>query len=118
MELNGARTNSSSFSARLRRIAKSSTTRQLSFYGVSAALISSDDVTLSTTLRQVNQFGYDVDRLEFVAKDEVDLLDRFRQEYDRFTKVVTQIVELIRAHRATEARELQVAQATPLADRL
>lgn len=35
------------------------TTSQL--YGVSAALLSSDDVTLSTTLRQVNQFGYDVD---------------------------------------------------------
>ena len=92
------------------------TTNQL--YGVAAALISSDDVTLSTALRQVNQFGYDVDRLEFVAKDEVELLDRFRQDYDRFTKVVTQVVELIRAGRAAEARELQVAQATPLADRL
>ena len=65
------------------------TTSQL--YSVSAALLSSDDVTLSSTLRQLNQFGYDVDRLQFVAKDEVELLDRFRQDYDRFTKVVTQM---------------------------
>ena len=52
------------------------TTSQL--YGVSSALLSSDDLTLSSTLRQLNQFGYDVDRLQFVAKDEVELLDRFR----------------------------------------
>ena len=90
------------------------TTSQL--YSVSSALLSSDDLTLSSTLRQLNQFGYNVDRLQFVAKDEVELLDRFRQDYDRFTNVVTNVLELIRAGRASEARELQVAQAVPLAD--
>jgi signal transduction histidine kinase len=85
---------------------------------VSSALLASDDVTLSSTLRQLNQFGYDVDRLQFVAKDEVELLSRFRQDYDRFVETVTQVVELIRARRAVEARELQAAQAAPLADRL
>src|SRR5438067_11414089 len=92
------------------------TTSQL--YSVSSALVSSDERTLESTLRQLNQFGYDVDRLEFVAKDEAELLDRFRQDYDRFTNVVTRVVELIRAGRAPEAREVQLAQATPLADRL
>src|SRR5712692_2871614 len=92
------------------------TTSQL--YGVSSALLSSDDLTLSSALRQLNQFGYDVGRLQFVVKDEVELLDRFRQDYDRFTNVVTRVVELIRAGRAPEAREVQLAQATPLADRL
>src|SRR5262249_46437720 len=87
-------------------------------YSVVSALISSDDPTLSSTLRQLNQFGYDVDRLEFVAKDEVELLDQFRQDYNRFVDVVTQVVELIRAGRAAEARDLQVRQANPLADRL
>ena len=38
-------------------------------YGVASALLSSDERTLSRTLRQLNQFGYDVDRLQFVAKD-------------------------------------------------
>jgi signal transduction histidine kinase len=92
------------------------TTSQL--YGVSSALLASDDSTLSSALRQLNQFGYDVDRLQFVAKDEVELLDRFRQDYDRFTKVVADVVELIRAGRVPEAREMQAAQAAPLEDRL
>ena len=56
------------------------TTTQL--YSVASALLASDDATLLSTLRQLNQFGYDVDRLQFVAKDEVELLGRFRQDYD------------------------------------
>jgi signal transduction histidine kinase len=87
-------------------------------YSVSSALLSSDDLTLSSTLRQLNQFGYDVDRLQFVAKDEVELLGQFRQDYDRFVEIVTQVVELIRSGRAEQARVMQAAQAAPLADRL
>src|SRR5207249_3849498 len=87
-------------------------------FSVSSVLLSADDVSLASTLRQLNQFGYNVDRLQFVAKDEIDLLDRFRQDYDQFTNIVRQVVELIRAGRSPQARELQVAQATPLADRL
>src|SRR5207344_2753569 len=81
------------------------TTTQL--YSVSSALLASDEATLLSTLRQLNQFGYDVDRLQFVAKDEVELLGQFRQDYDRFVEVVTQVVELIRARRTVEAREMQ-----------
>src|SRR5256886_12156885 len=92
------------------------TTTQL--YSVASALVSADERTLSSTLRQLNQFGYDVDRLQFVAKDEVELLGRFRQDYDRFIEIVTRVVDLIRAGSAAEARDLQAAQAAPLADRL
>jgi signal transduction histidine kinase/FixJ family two-component response regulator len=81
-------------------------------------LLSSNDLTLSSTLRQLNQFGYAVDRLQYVAKDEVELLAQFRQDYERFRNVVTQVVELIRSGRVGEARELQITQAAPLADRL
>jgi signal transduction histidine kinase len=87
-------------------------------YSVSSALLSSEERTLESTLRQLNQFGYDVDRLEFVAKDEVDLLDQFRRDYNRFIDIVTQLVELIRRGRTFEARETQLQQASPLADRL
>src|ERR1700751_323446 len=92
------------------------TTTQL--YSVASALLSADDRTLSSTLRQLNQFGYDVDRLQFVAKDEVELLGRFRHDYERFIEIVTHVVDLIRAGSAAEARDLQAAQAAPLADRL
>jgi signal transduction histidine kinase len=92
------------------------TTSQL--YGVTSALLSSDDKTLDAALRQLNQFGYDVDRLQFVAKDEVELLGQFRQDYERFTSVVTHVVELIRDGSIAEARQVQLTQAGPLADRL
>jgi signal transduction histidine kinase len=87
-------------------------------YAVSSVLLSSDDATLASTLRHLNQLGYNVDRLRFVAKDEIELLERFRTEYDQFTSVVRQMVEMIRAGRGQDARALQVAQAATIADRL
>ena len=46
------------------------------------------------------------------------MLGRFRQDYDQFVEIVTHGVEMIRAGRAAEAREMQAIQAAPLADRL
>jgi signal transduction histidine kinase len=92
------------------------TTSQL--YSVSSALLVPDERTLDGTLRKLNQFGYDLDRLQFVARDELDLLGRVRDDYEQFIKVVRQAVELIRADKATQGREVQLTQAGPLADRL
>ncbi len=92
------------------------TTGQL--YSVASALLVPDDRTLDGTLRQLNQFGYDLDRLQFVAKDEVELLGRVREDYEQFIRVVTNAVELIRAGKVAAGREVQLAQAGPLADRL
>jgi signal transduction histidine kinase len=92
------------------------TTAQL--YTVASALLVPEDRTLDATLRQLNQFGYDLDRLQFVAKDEVELLGRVRRDYEQFIQVVSRVVELIRSGRAAEGRELQLAQTGPLADRL
>jgi len=92
------------------------TTRQL--YGVSSALLSPDERVLDGILRQLSQFGYDLDRLQYVAQDEVELLAEVRQDYDRFIEIVTHAVQLARAGQVTEAREVQLSQATPLADRL
>ena len=92
------------------------TTAQL--YSVATALLVPDERSLDSILRQLTQFGYDLDRLQFVARDEVELLGRVRTDYDEFIRVVTRVVELIRGGRAAEGRDLQLAQATPLADRL
>jgi signal transduction histidine kinase/CHASE3 domain sensor protein len=92
------------------------TTRQL--YGVSSALLSEDDRALDSVLRQLSQFGYDLDRLQYVAQDEVELLGEVRADYDRFIGIVTEAVERARAGQVTEARELQRTEARPLADRL
>src|ERR1700730_16031993 len=92
------------------------TTSQL--YSVASALLGPDERTLETTLRQLNEFGYDFDRLQFIARDEVELLADVRAEYGAFTQVVTRAVELIRAGRVAEGRELQLKEAGPLADKL
>ena len=80
------------------------TTAQL--YSVASALLIHDERTLDSTLRQLNQFGYDLDRLQFVAKDEVELLGKVRKDYDQFIHVVSQSIELIRAGKVAEANEL------------
>ncbi len=92
------------------------TTSQL--YSVASALLVPDDRTLDATLRQLNQFGYDLDRLQFVAQDEVELLGRVRTEYEAFIAAVTEAIELIRAGKALEGRAAQIERAGPLADRL
>ncbi len=92
------------------------TTNQL--YSISTALLLQDDRMLDSALRQLNQFGYDLDRMEFVASGEAELLGQVRQEYDQLTATVGQTVEMMRGGRAAEARELQLAQIVPRADRL
>ena len=87
-------------------------------YSVASSLLKPEERTLDATLRQLNQFGYDLDRLQFVAQDEVELFSRVRKDYEEFIQVVTQAVELIRDGRTAEGRELQLSRATPLADRL
>jgi signal transduction histidine kinase len=87
-------------------------------YGISAALLMPEDRMLNTALRQLNQFGYDLDRLEFVAKDEAELLNQVRDEYRRFINVATRVVGLIRSGDVPAARKVQIDQAGPLADRL
>ena len=92
------------------------TTAQL--YSVTASLLVPEERTLEATLRQLNQFGYDLDRLQFVAQDEVELLGRVRANYEEFITVATEVIELIRAGKASEGRALQLGRASPLADRL
>src|SRR5215469_12192956 len=92
------------------------TTSQL--YSVTSALLVSDDRTLDSALRQLNQFGYDLERLQFVAKDEIKLLGKVREEYDRFIAVVTRTVELIHGGQVDDAIEMQTKEARPLANRL
>jgi len=69
-------------------------------------------------LRQLNQFGYDLDRLQFIAKDEVELLGQVREDYEKFIGVVTRVIELIRGGKVAAGRDLQLKEAGPLADRL
>jgi signal transduction histidine kinase len=92
------------------------TTAQL--YTVASALLVPDDSTLAAALRQLSQFGYDFDRLQFVASDEVEVLGQIQETHDQFSQVVTDAVDLMRAGDVAAARELEVTRAGPLADKL
>jgi signal transduction histidine kinase len=92
------------------------TTAQL--YTVASALLVPDDRTLAATLRQLSQFGYDFDRLQFVASDEVEVLREIQETHDQFSQLVTDAVGMMRAGNVAGARELEVRQAGPLVDKL
>jgi signal transduction histidine kinase len=92
------------------------TTNQL--YSISTALLLQDERMLDAALRQLNQFSYDLDRMEFVAASEEQVLGEVRQEYNQITAKVTRVVELIRAGRTDEARRMQLDEIIPSADRL
>jgi signal transduction histidine kinase len=95
------------------------TTSQL--YVFSEALLSRDERTLDAALNQLKQFGYDLDRLEFVAGDDAALLAQVRQvrqDYDAFVELETRVGTLIRDGRVDEAGETHLKEARLLADRL
>src|SRR3990170_456906 len=87
-------------------------------FSVSAALLEPNNEAMDSVLRQLNQFGYDVDRLQFVARDEVALLAEVQTEYRGFVGVMTRVVDLIREGKVEEGQGLQVTETGPLADRL
>jgi len=92
------------------------TTQQL--YSVATAMVVRDERTFEAVLRQLGQFGYDLDRLQFVANDEIEILGRVRTDYEAFIAVVAEVVELVRAGKVAEGMKLQAERAGPLADRL
>jgi CHASE3 domain sensor protein len=87
-------------------------------YSVTSALLVPDGPTMAATTRQLSQFGYDFDHLQFVASDEADLLRQVQETYDAFHEVVIEAVGLTRDGNVGAARELEVSKAGPLADRL
>ena len=88
----------------------------LQLYGITAALLSADERTLDSALRQLNGFGYDLERLRYVAKGEVDLLAEVRHQYDGFVAAISRVAELIRDGRIAEARQAELNQAGKVAD--
>jgi signal transduction histidine kinase/DNA-binding response OmpR family regulator len=87
-------------------------------YSVSTALLSPDAATLDTTLRQLNLFTYDLERIQFVAPDEVDLANQVSAGQKQLIAVMTQALSLARAGQVSQATNLQLTQAAPLANNL
>lgn len=92
------------------------TTIQL--YSVSTALINPDERKLGSTIRQLHQFRYDLERVQFVTKDEVELFEKISLEHEKLIEVVTNIVEQMRSGSTLESVEKTLDKAIDLADRL
>ena len=92
------------------------TTAQL--YSVTSALLSPEDPMLESALRQLNEFRYDLERLQFVTRDEVELVKRIGKEHEQLVQIITKVVELTRQHEFTKANELRLTKTVPLADTL
>ena len=92
------------------------TTAQL--YSVTSALLSPEEGTLESALRQLNQFRYDLDRLQFVTRDEVELFKKIREEHEQLIQLITSVLELTREQAFIKAKELRLTKMAPLADSL
>ena len=90
----------------------------IQLYGITSAMLFRDRETMDNALRQINQFGYDFDRLEFVAKDEAELLSEVRGNYAEFIQIVTEAVGLINDGKVVEAQAIQRETLSEIADRL
>ncbi len=91
------------------------TTVQL--YIVTSALLSPTERMLESALRQLNEYRYDLDRLQFVTKDEAELFKKINAEHERLNQLILQVLELTRKREFAKAKELRM-QTSSLADSL
>ena len=87
-------------------------------YHVASSLLGANERTFTAALRRLTQLNYNLERLQFVAQDETELIGHVRQDYERFIEVVSQVVEFIQAGKVAEGLEFLRTQASPPADRL
>lgn len=119
--LNGMNRRSEELSILRRKVAafrqlQQATTSQIS--GVTSALLSPEERQLASALRQLYQFKYDLERLEYVTRDELELFGRFMREHEQLIEQITSVVDLTRRGEVAQARELQLTRTVPLVDNL
>jgi len=86
-------------------------------YNVTSTLLSPQERELESALRQLNEYRYDLERLQFVTKDEEELFRKINAEHERLNQLIVQVLELTRQRDFTKAKELRI-QTAPLANSL
>jgi signal transduction histidine kinase len=84
---------------------------------VAIAFATPDERRVDAAIRQIAQTRYSIDRLEFVASEEADLVARVGATHNDFAATTLQMLELLRTGHTGEAQPLQT-QALALADRI
>jgi signal transduction histidine kinase len=84
---------------------------------VAIAFATPDERHVDAAIRQIAQTRYSIDRLEFVASEEADLVARVGATHNDFAATTLQMLDLLRTGHTAEAQPLQT-QALALADRI
>jgi signal transduction histidine kinase len=85
---------------------------------VASAIATGSTRDLETAARQLSLGSYQLDRVQFVAADEAELVAGVRAAFDEYALAVGRVLEIARAGSLAPARELYTSQLRPLADRL
>jgi signal transduction histidine kinase len=85
---------------------------------VESALAVPDPKVIDAAVRQLGLAGYSLDRLQFVASGEADLVASVVAAHDQFAAANTKTLDLVKAGNISEAQRVQTAEVTPAADRL
>ena len=85
---------------------------------VASVLAAPSAAELDRTVRQVNLGNFDVERLEFVAADQRDLVAQVRADHTSFSQALSAVLDLAQRGRLDDARARYGSEAIPLADRL
>jgi signal transduction histidine kinase len=86
-------------------------------YNVTSALLSPQEQELESALRQLNEYRYDLERLQFVTTNEAELFKKINTEHERLNQLIVKVLELTRQRDFVKAKELRI-QTAPLADSL
>lgn len=98
------------------RTVQHDTTRHL--YRVAAALLSENARDLEALSRQLNQFGFELDRLELVERDEAELMANVREQYEEFVEIIASTTDLANGSIQYSVTQFQSGEAQRLAGRL
>lgn len=98
------------------RTVQHDTTRHL--YRVATALLSEHERDLEALSRQLNQFGFELDRLKLVERDEAELMADVRAQYEEFVGIVASTTDVENANTQYSVTQFQSGEAQRLAGRL
>jgi signal transduction histidine kinase len=87
-------------------------------YLVETALAAPDPRVIDQAMRQLGLTGYSVDRLQFVASGEADLVASVVAAHDQFAALNSRTLDLVRAGQIAEAQRVQTVEVTPVANKL
>jgi signal transduction histidine kinase len=94
------------------------TTTQL--YALAKALTAPEQRVIDAAVRQLALTRYSIDRLQFLSTEEadLDLVGRVAKAHADVATATTRMLDFLTAGRIADAQRAQVADVTPLADRL